>query len=286
MYLQKQTNSEVRGTLVVLLYPILFCTCLNGLSQVVRTPASAAYLGFGAYSNNHVDVFSFHANQASLAKINSLAGGIYGEKRFLLKELSLYNAALVLPTHSGNFGLDGRYSGFSDFSETQLGVAYARSLGSKIDVGVQFNYYSVKVAGYGNSSAINFDAAVIFHLTDKLNAGAHVYNPVGSKLGKTAEEKLPSLYSAGFGYEASDKVFVGTEIEKQEGQPVNVNAGLQYKFLHQFLARAGVSTASSSMFLGIGFGWNSMRLDAVASYHPQLGITPGLLLIFTSKSQN
>jgi hypothetical protein len=275
----------VRKVIIVVFFSLPLWGSWKGLSQTVRSPISTGYLGLGAYSNNHIDVFSFHANQAALAKINNIAAGVYGEKRFLLKELSLYNAALTVPTHSGNFGLDARYYGFADYNETQLGLAYARSLGNKIDVGVQFNYYSVRVAGYGNASTINFEIGTILHLTDKLNAGLHAYNPVGGKLGKVEEEKLASLYSAGLGYEASEKFFISAEIEKQEDQPVNVNAGLQYKFLPQLLARAGVSTATSSMYVGIGFGWKSLRVDATASYHPQLGITPGILLIvlLTSK---
>jgi hypothetical protein len=51
------------------------------------------------------------------------------------------------------------------------------SLGSKVDVGVQFNYYNVRIAGYGNAPAINFEIGTIFHLTDKLNTGFHAYNP-------------------------------------------------------------------------------------------------------------
>ncbi len=270
----------MRRVIVIVVFSLPLCGSWKALSQTVHSPVSAAYLGLGAYSNNHVDVFSFHPNQAALAKINAASAGIYGEKRFLLKELSLYNVTVALPTHSGNFGLDARYYGFADYNETQLGLAYGRSVGNKIDVGVQFNYYSVRIAGYGNASTVNFEIGTIFHLTDKLNAGLHAYNPVGGKLGKVEEEKLASLYSAGIGYEASEKVFLSAEIEKQEDEPINVNAGLQYKFLRQLLARAGVSTATSSMYLGIGFGWKSLRMDATASYHPQLGVTPGLLLIF------
>ena len=227
-----------------------------------------------------MDVFSFHANQAALARLNNVAVGIYGEKRFLLNELGLYDATVAVPTSSGNFGIDARYYGFADYNENQVGLAYARSLGRKVDVGVQFNYYNVRVAGYGNASSVNFEIGTILHLTDKLNAGLHAYNPMESKLGKNEEEKLASIYSAGIGYEASGKFFISVEIEKEEDRPVNVNVGLQYKFLPQLLARAGISAATSTLYFGIGFGWKSMRLDATASYHPQLGITPGLLLIF------
>jgi hypothetical protein len=256
-------------------------------AQIVHETVSATYPGLGAYSLNHIDVFSFHSNQAALAQIKNFSAGVFTERRFMLKELALYNASLALPTPSGNFGLDARYFGFTDYNETQLGLAYARSLGSKVDVGVQFNYYNVQIPTYGNASSINFEAGAIFHLTEKLNAGVHVYNPVGGKFGKDEQEKLSSVYSGGIGCEASDKFFISTEIEKEEDQPVNVNAGMQYKFLPQLLARGGVSTATSSFYLGIGIGWKSIRLDVTTSYHQQLGITPGLMLIFNfNKKEN
>jgi len=251
-----------------------------GFCQAVREPISASYIGLGAYSNHHLDVFSFSTNQAALAKTKIVSAGVYGEKRFLLNELGLYEAALTIPTSSGNFGLDGRYCGSSNYNESQVGLAYGRSLGSKVDVGVQFNYYNVRVAGYGNASAVNFDAGAIFHLTDNLNAGLHVYNPVGGNLGKSAEEKLASVYSMGIGYDASEKFFMSFEIEKEESKAVDVLVGLQYKFLPQLLTRLGVSTGTSSFYFGIGFELRSMRLDATAVFHPQLGITPGLLLAF------
>ncbi len=86
----------------------------------------------------------------------------------------------------------------------------------KVDVGVQFNYYSYKIPSYNNASAVNFEIGAIVHLTDQLNAGIHTYNPVGGKLGKTGDEKLASSYSLGFGYDASKNFCVSTEIVKEE----------------------------------------------------------------------
>jgi len=258
---------------------------ING--QTVRRPVAAVYTGLGAYSINHADVFSFTNNQASLAQMKSAAAGVYGERRFMLNELSLYQLAIAVPTNSGNFGVKAGYFGFSDYNESQMGLAYARKLGNKVDIGVQFNYNGIQVSGYGNSSAINFEIGTIFHLTDKLHAGVHAYNPVGGKYGKNSEEKLASIYTVGLGYEASDKFFVSAEIEKEEHQPVNVNAGMQYKFLPQFMARAGIATNTSNVYAGVGLFLKTFRLDVVASYHPQLGVTPGLMLVYNfSKKQN
>ncbi|MFI5133037.1 MAG: hypothetical protein ACHQEB_01810 [Chitinophagales bacterium] len=254
--------------------------------QILRRPVAAPYIGLGAYSLNHVDVFSFTSNQASLAQLKNAAVGIYGERRFLLSELNNYTAAFALPTASGNFGLQTGYFGSTDYNETQIGLAYGRKLGRKVDIGAQFNYNGIRIAGYGNSSAVSFEIGTVMHVTDKLHVGVHANNPVGGKFGKDEQEKLPSIYSFGLGYDASEKFFFSAEIQKEEDQPVNVNLGLQYKLLPQLLARAGMETATSSAWIGIGLSWKSFRVDVTTSYHPQLGITPGLLLVFNFNNKD
>ncbi len=249
---------------------------LNG--QALRQPVSAVYTGLGAYSTQHNDVFSFTNNQASLAQVKNAGAGVYGERRFLLTETSVYAAALALPSRFGNFGISIKYLGFKNFNESQFGLAYGRSLGKKVDVGVQFNYYSYRVPSYNSAGTVNVELGALVHLTDKLNAGVHVYNPIGGEFSKT-NEKLTSAYQFGLGYDASDRFFISAELVKEENYPVNLNAGLQYNFAKQFFARAGIASANAVSYAGIGWAWDNLRLDISGSYHPQLGISPGLLLI-------
>lgn len=281
MYLTSNSDCLIKTTV---LFSVFVLLATSAVSQTLRRPIAAPYIGLGAYSFNHIDAFSFISNQASLAQLKNPAAGVYGERKFMLSELNNYTAAIGLPSQSGNFGLKAVYSGFSDYNETQIGLAYARKLGDKIDIGVQFNYNGIRIAGYGAASAISFEAGTIFHVTDKLHTGFHINNPVGGKFGKEQQEKLPSVYTVGLGYDASENFFVSTEIVKEEDQPVNVIAGIQYKFIPQLLARTGMSTATSSAWLGIGLTWRSFRLDVTSAYHPQLGITPGVLLLFNFKS--
>jgi len=271
-----------RSLLNLPLITLLIGITANG--QNLHSPILASYTGLGAYSIANTDVFSFTANQASLAQLKNGSAGVFAEKRFLLNELNNYTAAVALPTRSGNFGLEAGYYGFSDYNETQVGLAYARKLGQRIDIGAQFNYNGISMAGYGNDAAVSFEIGTVLHLTEKLHAGAHFNNPVGGEFGKDQDEKLASVYTFGIGYEASDKFFVSTEIMKEEDQAVNVNLGLQYKFLSTVLARAGMSTNTSTAWLGIGLTLKSFRIDVTTAYHPQLGITPGVLLVFNFKS--
>ena len=263
-----------------LLLTLASITLLNhgGFSQSLRQPISAVYLGLGAYSTQHTDVFSFGNNQAALAKIKDGAAGVYGERRFLLQATSMYSAAVAIPSKLGNFGVNLKYAGYKSFNESQVGLAYARSLGSKVDIGIQFNYYGYRVPSYSNANTVNFEIGAMVHLTDQLNMGIHVYNPVGGKFSKT-DEKLAAAYKMGLGYDASEQFFVSAEVVKEEDYPVNVNAGVQYRFMKQFFARVGMSSASSLGYAGVGIGWKHLRLDITGSYHPQLGLSPGLLLI-------
>jgi hypothetical protein len=202
----KKTDCPVRRILLLFILVLLKTSLLQ--AQTLRKPISANYIGLGAYSLNHVDVFSFTSNQASLAQIQQASAGVYGERRFLLSELNNYSVAIALPTSSGNFGLKTNYYGFSDYNETQLGLAYGRKIGNKIDIGAQFNYHSIRIAGYGNASTISFELGTVMHVTDRLHAGVHVANPVGGKFGKDQQEKLSSVYTIGLGYDASEKFFI------------------------------------------------------------------------------
>lgn len=256
----------------------LLCSQFFCVAQSLRQPVSAVYIGLGAYSTRHGDVFSFTTNQGALAQVKHAGAGVYGERRFLLTETSVYSAALAIPSSLGNFGVSVKYLGFKNFNENQLGLAYGRSLGKKVDIGIQFNYYGYRVPAYNSANTVNFEIGALVHLTDKLNAGVHVYNPVGGRFSKT-DEKLTSVYKMGLGYDASEKFFVSAELVKEEDYPVNMNAGFQYRFAKQFFARAGIASANSVSYAGVGLAWNNLRLDISGSYHPQLGISPGLLLI-------
>ena len=255
----------------------------SSVAQSLRYTLAQPYIGLSSYSQQQNGALSFTGNQAALASVKNAGVGVYAERRFLLNETSVYTLAGSLPTALGNFGLQVNYAGFKDFNENKIGLAYARKLGRAVDVGVQFNYYSYRVPAYSNASTINFEIGAMIHVTTKLNVGMHVYSPVGGKLGKNSDEKLASVYKMGLGYDASDRFFISSEIIKEEDKPINVIAGFQYSFAKQFFAKAGFISESSAAYAGAGVAWKNLQLDISSSYHPQLGFSPGILLIMNFK---
>jgi hypothetical protein len=96
---------------------------------------------------------------------------------------------------------------------------------------------------------------------------------------------LGSKYTLGIGYVASENFMIAVELEKQETFPVNVNAAVEYDLAKKFFARFGVATENESPFGAAGISWDQFRLNVSASFHPQLGLTPGLQLIMNLKSK-
>lgn len=260
--------------------------CYSLHAQTVSTPSAMRYTGIGTYSRHFTDAFSISSNQAALCNLQTPQVGIFTERRFMLQELNFISAVLALPFQNSGVGFTVNHFGFTSYSETMIGVAYGKKLGKKVDIGVQFNYNTVSIAGYGDASAVSIEIGSILHFTDKLTGGIHLYNPSGSKYDKNAPQSILPVCTMGMGYEDGDHFFASIEIAKEQGQPVNVNAGLHYAFYKQFFLRCGIATGVNNSFAGIGIKWSVCRMDLFISYHPQLGFTPALALIFSLKQQS
>ena len=273
------------GLLHILKKCLLPSCCLfswPAAAQTLHYPQGAPYTGLGAYSYHFVDAFSGMANQAALARLPATGGGVYAEKRFLQEKLNSYSAIVAMPTSLGGWSIGAHYLGSAEYNETQVGMGYGKKLG-RIDLGIQINYAMMHAAGYGSDGTVIVEIGTIWHITDKVHAGIHLFNPSGGKYGKRETEKMAWVYKAGAGYEVSEKLLVSADIIKQEDKAVNVQAGMQYALHNRFFMRAGIATATTTPWLGAGWAWKNMRADMIGSYHPQLGITPGLMLLFSAK---
>ena len=267
-----------------LLLPFYLVHCLAH-GQSIRYSPGTLYTGLGAYSQQFTQSFSFLANQAVLGGITRISAGLYAEQKYGLKELSMYMATMAIPLNRGGIGMAMQYAGHSDFNESQVSVAYGRNLG-KVSVGVQFNYIMMRIAGYGNDAAVGFEVASQWQINSALVTGIHIVNPAGGRFRNHAGEKLAALYQFGAGYEVSKQLFLSAEITKEEERPVTVQAGIQYMALPEKLfLRTGITTATTSPYAGLGWQWKNCRADVSVRYHPQLGLSPGLLLLFYSKQK-
>lgn len=249
---------------------------------------SSRNLNFGlpGFSSRQATVFTLYGNSASLAQLSSTALGISTERKFMLAELSTINFSGALINSKANLAVTLHTSGFDGYRESEAGLFAARKLGDKIDVGINFSYASIAIPGYGKSNAVSGEAGVILHLSEQVHAGIQIKNPAGGRFTGSGGNKLPALYSLGILYETSKTACLSILVLKEESQPVNVNAGFKYLIHPRLWAIAGISSSSSSLYMGAGLLLSSFRIEISSAYHQLLGYSPQLSLIVQLKRED
>ncbi len=255
--------------------------CMHTVTgQTVRYPVSLPHISSGAYSSRFSTVLSARANIASLASLDDFGIGAYGERRFLLQEISSYTAVAGIPTSSGNFACMADYFGYSGYNESELSIGYGRKLNETIDIGAAFNYYSVRIPSYGKAGSYNFEVAVVIHISEALHTGVRIYNPLRSTLGNHRMERLAASYTAGFGYQPSDNFLFSLEIIKEDGRSVAVHTGIQYRPVPQLFGTAGYITGNRQFYFGVGYLHRQIRVDMMAAFHQHIGVSPGIMILY------
>ena len=252
--------------------------CVNAQMLQETAPDVAA---IGAYSSTPALALNFGVNQAALGSMRHFAAAVYGEKRFLLQELSTYHVAVVRPAGDGAFGVHVFYSGSADYNTMKTGFAYGRNLGKHISLGVQFDYWNQHIRGYGNEGQVSIEAGVIAHVSDVLHVGFQLSNPATIVMNKW-NQKLPRKYAIGVGYQPSQLITLVAELIETAKQPLAINATIEYHMAPKVWAKAGINSYTKTFFIAGGFQLTDFTIEVVGSVHPQLGLSPGVLLAYNA----
>lgn len=264
-----------------LLFPALLMVTTAGAQT-----RNSSFINSGFTGGEHfTEAFSFCNNTAALASLSRLCTGVFAEQKFMLNELKQCVAAIGLPVQKGGIGLMAARNGLHHLNTTQLGLAYGKQLG-KVSMGLQFNYNTISIAGYGNDGAIAVDLGSIWQVSKKLYTGIQLNNVMSGMYSATSEEKPAKLYTVSLCYESTEHSLFTIAIMKEEDKPVMVCAGMQYIIAQKLFTRFTISTVTASPFFSAGWKWKNCRVDITANYHPQLGFTPGLVLQFFGKTKN
>lgn len=258
----------------------VFMVSLSGYAQ--NTPgARTTAMGGSAILNE--DVWSGFHNQAGLVHLEGVSAGAFYENRFTISELSDKGALVAMPLGNSSFALSYRSFGYSAFSNSKAGLAYALKLNEKFSFGLQFNYHSVRIAdNYGSTNNISFEGGFLYRYNTKLSLAAHVTNPTRAQIADFNNERIPSIIRIGAGYKFTDKVILNAEVKKPSNTDISVHSGLEYWVANQIALRVGFNTLNTFSF---GFGWKakSLQVDAAASFNSVLGFTPHISLTYSGK---
>lgn len=224
-----------------------------------------------------IDIWSIYHNQAGLGYLKNMSVGAFHQSGFI-KEQNLQGISFAFPTKTGTIGASYSYYGYSQYNETQAGLAFGKTFSKYFAIGLQLNYLHTQVAGnYGSVNSVNFEVGILSQPVDNLLIGAHVYNPSRSKMG---DEYIPTIFNLGVSYWFSDKVLFGIGTEKDLNHNAILKAGINYKLVNFVSLQAGVSTNPTKYSFGIGFHYININTHVGFSNHTTLGFIPSFTLSY------
>ncbi|WP_123864624.1 hypothetical protein [Chitinophaga barathri] len=207
------------------------------------------------------EVFSVFQNPARLVSLQHVTAGLYTERRFMLRELSMHALALGMPLAGGVMGVKLWQLGYRYYREQLFGLGYALPLGKRLRAAAGFNYRRGGVGG---------ELGVDWLLTPQLNMGVHLYHP-----GSDDAASMVML-----GYKASEQVMMEAAFRKDVSMPLSVRVQCTYWPVKRFLVLGGWATQPVYQYAGIGYGVEKWRIGVTGSFHHTLGITPGISLVW------
>ena len=266
-------SRHFRVLLISFLLTGLLCEAANE-----SLPAGARQAGMGGVGLCLPDVWSVDHNAAALAFLDKPAAGAFLQQQFLVKEMSRGAAVFAMPLKKiGTFGLSYQYYGFKLYRDTRASLSYSRKFGPLFSAGMQLSYLNTFIGdNYGSRSALAAEVSFLAEVIKDLRLGVHLYNPTRVKTGSYGNERVPTVLRVGMGYTFNNKVFAGMEVEKDLRNRAVFRAGLEYHILPVLCLRAGLSTQPGMSSAGMGIRLKSIRVDFSFSFHPQLGMTPGI----------
>lgn len=244
-------------------------------------PIGARSVGMSHATVNVQDIWSAYHNQAGLASLTKIGGGVYYESRFTMKALSLKGGVAAVPFEFGTFGVSVSSFGYQLYSETKFGLAYAMKLSENIRIGAQLNYHRTQIAeGYGNAGYFTGEIGIQADVIEGLSIGAHIYNPTLTSQSDYNNERIPTTIRLGAAYQFNERFVLSVEGHQNIYDRTQFRAGLEYRVIDQLYLRGGISTNPTLASFGFGVKLKNFFIDVASSYHATLGFSPQISLSY------
>jgi hypothetical protein len=215
------------------------------------------------------------------SKTSALKAAVYGENSLIPGGNKYVSFLTGIPVSPGNINFLVDYAGAGDYHEMQAGIGYSRNLGQLVQMGLRFNYYRLRIVGYGAASAFPVEAGALFQVFPRLKISLYVYNLMATRPKGEGLGKIPTVIRFGVGYSTGETVGISMEIIKESGKSVSFQPIIFYQAAGKLFFRGGLATNSGLVFISGAYLFGQIRLELSTSYMGTLGWASGLGLQFT-----
>ncbi len=242
--------------------------------------AGAGALSMGGIGLMQSDVFSAVNNYAMMTGTRKAGIGVSLCNRFGIRDLKQMAICGLIPYKNTAYGCKFFSNGNGVLNDLSMGFGLAHKPHRQFSFGIGANYHLYSIMGYGSSSAISIDCAILAHMTDKWGASFSVSNPLVAKLKGKYVEQLQRTFRLGMLYKVNSKVSLAIEAEKCHSFKTNIKAGCHYQLSPEFYFNMGFASLQSVCSFGIGFKQKQYTLAFASSVGFSPGISSNLSFIY------
>jgi hypothetical protein len=190
---------------------------------------------------------------------------------------------LTLPVGSFNTGIGLSFYGDEIYNQLEVVSAVSHQVGFA-QLGGRLAYHQYFLENYGYKRSFMIDLGGVFTLSEQLQLAMLITNLTRAQLENQDSYRLSSLLALGLSYKPIDNFGVDMQLTKNIELPLSGSLGIEYMINDHVSARTGFNFTNSVAALGLGFQWNSLKLDIAGNYQPQLGYGAVLSLLITRKN--
>jgi hypothetical protein len=194
------------------------------------------------------------------------AGG--GEVPFGLTELATSAAGVA----GAGWGALAWSFGFSQYRETSLALAAARSVGSRLVFGGALRGGAARVRGFASRGVLALDLGALGALGTHVRWGASLGSALSAGLGDGPVGARRVLALGVMGDVAPD-FRLALALTSERAFPIDWRVGAETALGGPLTLRAGAATEPGRASLGFGFALGPVTVDYAATVHLELGVT-------------
>ncbi|MEE9439515.1 MAG: hypothetical protein V3V14_10985 [Saprospiraceae bacterium] len=259
----------------LLLFVFLFALNDNKAQSSTFYLGGAHTLSLANTGSTFTGISSIYTNPAGLTSLNHWEADISYNRRYSLEDLATTSVAVATKIGNNAVGITVARYGFELYSESKIGLTYARKLFSNLSIGGTFDMLRYDVGQYGAATKFTFELGVQSKISEKIIVGAYVFNP--GNLPLTDSQDIPSLFTLGVKYLASKKAKIYVDISKTINRTPDFKFSVDYHIVHGVSLRAGANITQHSIHFGPAYKFdNGLTIVGGYSFDNRLGHTAGL----------
>jgi hypothetical protein len=229
---------------------------------------------------NSGPAWALNCNPATLALVKSNYLGCSIANRYAVKE---WNESRVFGSHKlgkSAIGLDFRQMGPAFYRQQDLGVSYGQYIGPSLQAGVKIKYGLTSIPDEKiRTSTLSCDVGFRVRFGKKMYFSAVAKDPIGYH--KAGSQAVGASIAVGALYEPDTKWVLSAEVIKPPELRPSAVLGIGIRPSVTSMAWLRFFSNPWKLEMGWAISRGKLQLYSSASYHAQLGISPGVALIRT-----